>query len=157
MFDFEELFDPESVIVVDELPSRKTALRSLAESFAKSDTGPPAREIFFKLQEREREGSTVLDDLPVAIPHCRIDGYSTAKAALLKTRDEKGVDFGGARVRLILGMCFPAEATGDALEILRLVVKVFGSEGRTKDLLAADSNDELYRIFQGGLEAEASS
>ena len=157
MFDLEELFIPERVTVVDELPSRKTALRLLAESFAKTDGNLPERAIFFKMQEREREGSTVLDEVPVAIPHCRIEDCSMARAALIKTRDENGVDFGGSSVRLILGMCFPSEAIEDALGILRLVVKVLGNSDRMKELLSADTNDELYRIFHSGLIAEAAA
>ena len=157
MIDVEELFREGSVTIVDELPSRKTALRQLADNFAKIDATLPVREIFFKLEEREREGSTVLDELPVAIPHCRIESCATARAALVKTRDEQGVDFGGQSVRLILGMCFPAEAMEDALAILRLVVKVFSSQDRLSDLLAADSHEELYGVFRGALVTEAHS
>lgn len=154
MIDFKAFLSLDRVAVVDELPSRKTALHQLAELLATGNSQTTYRDIFFKLEERERQGSTVLDDSSVAIPHCRIEGCPIPIGSLLKTRASHPVDFGGDEVRLMIGMCFPQDATDEALEVLRLVVRLIEDEERLKQLLAADSSDVLFDIFSRGLLAE---
>ncbi|MCY4130291.1 MAG: PTS sugar transporter subunit IIA [Gammaproteobacteria bacterium] len=155
MVDYEAFLSIDRVAVVDELPSRKTALHQLAEYLARGAEQVSYRDIFFKLQERERQGSTVLDDLPVAIPHCRLVDCVNPIGSLLKIRHGNTVDFGGQAVRLMVGMCFPQSAAEEALEVLKLVVKLIEDEERLQLILEADSPEVLFEAFKGRLLAEA--
>lgn len=155
MVDYEAFLTLDRVAVVDELPSRKTALHQLAEYLARGAEQMSYRDIFFKLQERERQGSTVLDELPVAIPHCRIVNCPNPTGSLLKIRHGNTVDFGGQAVRLLVGMCFPESAAEEALDVLRLVVKLIEDEQRLQSILDADSPEVLFDVFYGRLLEEA--
>ena len=157
MFDYTAFLAPDRVAVVDALPSRKTALHQLAEYLAKGTPPITAREIFFKLEEREREGSTVLDELPIAIPHCRMPNCPSPLGALLKVRNGTAVAFGGQNVPLMIGMCFPEDGAEVALEVLRMIVRLLEDEQRMHELLAAASSASLYEIFRSGLLAEAAA
>lgn len=154
MFDYEAFLSLDRVALVDELPSRKTALRQLAEYLALGTEQVSYRDIFFKLQERERQGSTVLDDLPVAIPHCRLVKCAKPTGSLLKIRHGNTVDFGGQAVRLMVGMCFPQNAAEEALEVLRLVVKLIEDERRLQLMLDSESAEVLFETFQNRFLAE---
>lgn len=154
MIDFEAFLSLDRVAVVDELPSRKTALHQLAEYLARGPGSMSSREIFFKLEEREREGSTVLDELPVAIPHCRMANCPFPSASLLKIQHGNTVDFGGQDVRLMIGMCFPADDPDEALKVLRLIVRLIEDEESLQMILAADSAETVFDIFRGRLLAE---
>ncbi len=154
MIDYEAFLSLDRVAVVDELPSRKTALHQLAEYLAQG-AGSSSRDIFFKLEEREREGSTVLDDLPVAIPHCRMAKCPIPIASLLKIQHGNTVDFGGQDVRLLIGMCFPEDAAEEALKVLRLIVRLIDDERSLQLILAAGSPESVFEIFRDRLLAEA--
>lgn len=154
MVDYEAFLSLDRVAVVNELPSRKTALHQLAEYLARGGDQMSYRDIFFKLQEREHQGSTVLDDLPIAIPHCRLVNCLSPIGSLLKIQHGNTVDFGGQAVRLMVGMCFPQTAAEEALEVLRLIVKLFEDERRMQLILEADSPEALFEVFQGGLLSE---
>ena len=151
MIDIEELFCEDSVVVLDSVPSRKTALRRVAELIADQCENLEYRDVFFALEEREQQASTVLDDLPIAIPHCRLSGCTKMTAVLLKTTDESGIDFGGQTVRVIFGLCIPESATREALEILRSFVQVVGNPRRREQLLVAESSHEVFRNLSEGL------
>lgn len=155
MVDYEAFLTLDRVALVDGLPSRKTALHQLAEYLARGAEQMSSRDIFFKLQERERQGSTVLDELPVAIPHCRIVNCLNPTGSLLKIRHGNTVDFGGQAVRLLVGMCFPESAADEALDVLRLIVKLIEDERRLQSILDADSPETLFDVFHGGLIEEA--
>lgn len=155
MIDYESFLSLDRVAVVEELPSRKTALHQLAEYLARSADSMSYRDIFFKLQERERQGSTVLDELPVAIPHCRMANCTFPSASLLKLQHGNAVDFGGHDVRLMIGMCFPEDGAEEALEVLRLIVRLIEDEQCLQMILAADSAETVFDIFRGRLLAEA--
>ena len=154
MLDYEAFLALDRVALVDELPSRKTALHQLAAYLALGAEQVSYRDIFFKLQERERQGSTVLDDLPVAIPHCRLVKCAKATGSLLKIRHGNTVDFGGQAVRLMVGMCFPQNAAEEALEVLRLVVKLIEDERRLQLMLETESAEVLFETFQNRFLAE---
>ena len=153
--DYEAFLSLDRVAIVDELPSRKTALHQLAEYLARGAGSMSSREIFFKLEERERQGSTVLDELPVAIPHCRIANCPFPTASLIKIQHGNAVDFGGQDVRLMIGMCFPEDAADEALKVLRLIVRLIEDERSLQLILLADSPESVFEIFRDRLLAEA--
>lgn len=155
MVDYEAFLSRDRVAIVDALPSRKTALHQLAEHLAHGSDQLSYREIFFKLQERERQGSTVLDELPVAIPHCRLASCPATIGSLLKIRRGNAVDFGGQDVQLLIGMCFPQDATEEALDVLRLVVRIIEDERSLQAILAAETPEELFEVFHSRILAEA--
>ena len=155
MVDYEAFITLDRVAVVDALPSRKTALHQLAESLAHGIEKVSYRDIFFKLQERERQGSTVLDELPVAIPHCRLANCRSPFGSLLKIRHGNTVEFSGQNVRLLVGMCFPQDAPEEALEVLRTVVRLIEDERCLQSILAAESSDVVFELFRSRFLAEA--
>ena len=154
MVDYEAFIARDRVTVVDALPSRKTALHQLAELLARGTERLSYRDIFFKLQERERQASTVLDELPVAIPHCRLAKCPLPIGSLMKIRQGNSVDFGGQDVQLLIGMCFPHDAEAEALSVLRTIVRLIEDERCLKSILAAESPDVLFDLFRTRLSAE---
>ena len=157
MTDYDAFLSLDRVAMVNELPSRKTALHQLAEYLAQGHELMSHREIFFGLQERERQGSTVLDELPIAIPHCRLSKCPFPIGSLLKIHHGNTVDFGGHDVQLMIGMCFPQDAAEEALEVLRLIVRLIEDDQSRQSILAADTPKVLFENFREKLLVEAQS
>ena len=153
--DYKAFLSLDRVAVVDELPSRKTALHQLAESLARGHASLSYREVFFKLEEREREGSTVLDEFPIAIPHCRMPNCPSPIGSLLKLPQGHSVDFGGQDVQLAIGMCFPLDGSEEALAVLRLIVRLLDDEHTRQSILATDSREVLFESFRDRFLVEA--
>lgn len=147
MIDHDDLLSRARVKVVDDIPSRKAALQELAVLLS-AETDETARDIYFRLQEREKEGSTALGEIPVAIPHCRSEKCETPSIAVLKSRNSQSVSFEDDDVRILVAMRFPDGDPDAALKILQLVVTVVESEGCLENLLGADSSESLFEIFE---------
>ncbi|MBI1195195.1 MAG: PTS sugar transporter subunit IIA [Gammaproteobacteria bacterium] len=133
-----------------EISSKKRALEILSELLAVDGSSLSATEIFFCLLERERLGSTGLGH-GVGIPHGRIKGLTTAKAALLCL--QRGVDYDSVvdnqPVDIIMALLFPEECSDQHLNILANVAKLFHDEERCARIRAATTPDLVYEELLG--------
>ena len=82
----EQLISPDSVLCNAHARSKKYSLEILSELLANPNPDIASEEIFAKLIERERLGSTSLDK-GIAFPHCRISSVLNNCGALIKLSD----------------------------------------------------------------------
>lgn len=133
-----------------EVSSKKRALEVLSELLASDTKGLSATEIFTCLLERERLGSTGLGH-GVGIPHGRIKGLETAKAALLCL--QRGIDYDSVAdnqpVNIILALLFPEECSDQHLNILANVARLFHDEDRCARIRAATNPDVIFDELLG--------
>ena len=151
MIDFADLLPVERVLIEPDISTRKVALRSLARMLADGCDALGYREIFFGLEERETQASTVLDEVPVAIPHWRSDQCSKPVAALLLVDSDQGMIFGEDRVKLFFSLCVPNSDPSLALKILQRVVVLVADKTRRERLLSQHDPVELHRLFQDSM------
>ncbi len=79
------LLTPARIIIFDDAVSRQEIFERLARA-VRPDDPLHWRPIVAKLQEREKTGSTFLNE-GIALPHARIDGLSSPQIALAVTRE----------------------------------------------------------------------
>lgn len=150
MIDFATLVPTENVCILNEVPSRKGVLESLAELIAQNPSFEQ-RDIAEALLDREQLGSTALEDSGTAIPHCRIGNCSEPIGALLLVKS--GVKFGPEMVDIVFALVVPQEATQEHLNILSFVARSFMQSEHLSQLRIAQTNEELYDKFQGQMRA----
>nr|WP_321445882.1 PTS IIA-like nitrogen regulatory protein PtsN [uncultured Cohaesibacter sp.] len=149
-----DLLAPESIIPLLKASSKKQVIQELSERAAKL-TGLPQRQIFEKLLQRERLGSTGVGH-GVAIPHGkladldRIQGIFALldKPVNFEAMDDKPVDI----VFLLLA---PEGAGADHLKALARIARVLRSEATLKKLRAASESDEIRAVLSGVQESDA--
>jgi len=129
--------------------SKEDVLKQLAGLAVKSEktTGISEEDIFMKLQEREKQGSTGFGG-EIAIPHARIKGME--EFLLYIVTDRKGVEFDSLdkkKVRLIFVILGPEEAVNEHLQILASLSRAMSQERVKKEILGATSESALVETF----------
>ena len=146
MIDFEQILKPETVEIIERCESRKSILERASSLLSQNREELDRRGLLEKFIEREELGSTALDDSEIAIPHCRHERCTTPSAALLRV--DTAVPFGREeRVKLVVALVVPAEASKDHLDILRTVALVCSASSNLSQLLAVPSSWDLYKTF----------
>lgn len=104
--------------------SRKDALQSLSQLLAAGPTGLTASEIYERLNDRERLGSTCLGN-EVAIPHAHDAQLDRPSGALLLLREPVEFDApDGAEVSVLLGVMLPPGAGEQELAALASALRL---------------------------------
>lgn len=143
----ELLRGPDSVLCNVSVRSKKHCLEVLGELLGKSNPEMPHEEIFSKLIERERLGSTGLGN-GVAFPHCRFEGIDRSSAALLKLSEPVEFDsLDGEPVDLVFGLMVPAEITDGHREEITRVTELLNDVAVQARLRAAESKEMLYEAL----------
>lgn len=146
MIDFNSILPQCRVEFVKDCKSRKSALASAARLLAGSDDAQNSSDVLQALIEREELGSTALDESGVALPHCRLNGCTVPRAALLRLNST--VKFGPEwDISMIVALAVPSEATNEHLQILQAVARIFGSSRRTSQLMACTDEEQLHQQF----------
>ncbi len=143
----DELLKESRISLDDSVASKKKALERLAELLAEAGKPPAAAQIYEKLLERERLGSTGMSH-GVAIPHARIAGLKQPRGAFLRL--EHGVDFDaldGKPVDLLLGLLVPEEATDEHLALLAELASLFSGHRFSSGIRAAPGSEEVMHLF----------
>jgi PTS system nitrogen regulatory IIA component len=143
----ERILKPENVLCNVSARSKKHCLEILSEILASSSPGIPHDEVFEKLCERERLGSTGLGG-GVAFPHCRFAGIEEANGALLKLSE--AVEFespDGVPVDLIFGLMVPEQITDSHREEIAYISRLLNDVAVQAHLRAASTTTELYDAF----------
>jgi len=128
--------------------SKKRALETIATLIAGSDDSA----LFDRLNERERLGSTGIGE-GIAIPHCRLRGSNTVRAALVTLRapiefeaiDDRPVD-------ILFALVVPEDATGEHLAMLARLAELFSSATFRTRIRDCHSDEELHRTMLSAWE-----
>jgi PTS system nitrogen regulatory IIA component len=127
------------------LDNKKKVFETLAGQLAdavKPSTGISINEILLKLLERERLGSTVIDN-GLAIPHARTDKLSQAKGALLILNEP--VEFDDAKhgpVSVVFGLIIPDAQCEAHIDHLRDIASLAQNE-TTMHILSHTNDTEV--------------
>lgn len=130
-----------------QIHDKTDALRVLSELLAPAlDCLPEAVEQL--LMERERLQSTGIGD-GVAIPHTSVEAAACRAAALVLCPG--GVPFeaiDGGRVKIVLGVVGPKDATGEHLRVLARISRVLRDEATRDALAKAPSPADAFRVLE---------
>ena len=143
-----------NISVADEASSKKRVLEQAARLLAASAEEPSAEQIFERLLERERLGSTGLAG-GVALPHARMPGVTASRGAFLRLAEPVEFDaLDGTPVDLVFALLVPEEATDEHLQLLAQLAGMFNDAGLRDRLREADAEDALA-ILTGKSAANA--
>jgi len=144
--DIDDLLGEESILPALKARSKRQALQKLSEHAARL-TGMPERDIFQRLMERERLGTTGVGQ-GVAIPHAKLDGLARITGSL--ARAETSIDFDSvdaAPVDLVFLLLAPQQAGADHLKALARVSRLLRDRAFCDKLRGAANADALHALL----------
>lgn len=142
------LLSPASISIAEAASSKKRVLEQAAQLLAAGQGEPTAEQVFERLLERERLGSTGLAG-GVALPHARMAGTTTSHGAFLRLAEPVEFDaLDGQPVDLVFALLVPEEATEEHLRLLGNLAAMFNDEDIRQRLREADA-DEALQILTG--------
>jgi mannitol/fructose-specific phosphotransferase system IIA component (Ntr-type) len=147
----EPLTRPELIFPALSGADGEAVLCSLAEGVAAAGAVPDAGELFQKLVERERLGSTAVGG-GVAIPHCKLRGLGRAVVAV--GRVEPGIDFGapdGLPVRAFFLVASPVDTPAEHLQMLSRVSRWIKTGQNVERLLSLRDRESIQELLAGGV------
>ncbi len=125
--------------------SKKRVLENITQFICEDKPSLNARELFDRLIERERLGSTGLGN-GIAIPHCRISNCRHVTGCLVTL--EQPIDFDaidGENVDLLFVLIVPQEAQEEHLNVLATLAQLFNMPEYCQSLRSAKDNQALYQ------------
>ena len=138
------ILTPERTLCGAQGLSKKRALETVSQFICQDVLSLNSDDVFNKLIERERLGSTGLGK-GIAIPHCRIDNCSQITGSLIKL--ENRVDFDAPDndpVDLLFVLLVPDEAHDEHLTALATLAELFSNDEYIDRLRQANTNEALY-------------
>jgi PTS system nitrogen regulatory IIA component len=142
--DIKRLLAPDRVICMSDISSKKRLLEKLSALLGLGTTNQDNGDIFNRLIERERLGTTGLGQ-GVALPHGRIDNLDQAIGAFIKL--DHGVDFDSIDRKpadLIFALLVPEKHTEEHLQILAALAGMFSNPAFRDDLRTCHTDDEVF-------------
>lgn len=135
--------------------SKKRALEEAAQQLGACPSAPKPEQIFERLLERERLGSTGLAN-GVALPHARMSGIDRAYGVFLRLAAPVDFDaLDGQPVDLLFALLVPEEATGEHLNLLAALARLFSDATLCERLRSSqDPADTAMLITQGDHAAQ---
>jgi len=109
-------------------------------------------EIFEKLIERERLGSTGLGK-GIALPHARITHLEQAQAVFIRLQD--GIDFDSVDnqpVDLIVALLVPVDANEQHLKILAGLAGFFNNDDNCKKIREISDHQQIIDLITDSIE-----
>jgi PTS system nitrogen regulatory IIA component len=147
------LLAPDRIFTDTDITSKKRLLEFLAEK-ASEAIELSQTEIFNKLLERERLGSTGLGQ-GFAVPHARLDNLQHTHACFAKLGTPVNYDaMDHQPVDLIFAIFLPEASTEEHLRILAALAKIFSQPAITHKIRNCNDASEIIRIIE---QAEQSS
>lgn len=144
-----QLIAPDRVICLPEISSKKRLLEKLSQLLAQGALGLNHGDIFNRLIERERLGSTGLGH-GVALPHGRIAHLEQTVGAFIKL--EKSIDFDstdGQPTDLLFALLVPELHTEEHLQILAALAGMFSNIEFCNQIRHCNNDEELFRHLSG--------
>jgi len=144
--DIDDLLGPQSVLPALKARSKRQALEKLA-GHAERLTGQSSREIFARLMEREKLGTTGVGQ-GVAIPHAKLPGLGGITGIF--ARVETPIDFDSvdaAPVDLLVLLLAPEKSGADHLKALARVSRLLRDRAFCEKLRGAENADALHALL----------
>lgn len=140
------MLDPSRIVVVNDALAKRDVLRRLAQVIA-PDAGTDATRLLDLLEERERQGSTFLNE-GIALPHARVPALTVPHAALALTHG--GVlDVPTARpIEAVFMLLSPAENAGTHLQALAVAGRAFQNRDLVRQLREARSAEQAFNVLR---------
>ena len=138
-----DLLRPDSLLLQQQIGSKKRALEVLSTALGNGLETADSRALLDLLTARERLGSTGLGG-GVAIPHCRVPDETHSSAAILTLA--KGVDFDavdGQPVDVFVALAVPSEAEDIHLQYLKELAEILDSPEHLKTLRTSRQPESL--------------
>ena len=143
-----------SISVSDPASSKKRVLEQAARLLAGTADEPEAEQIFERLLERERLGSTGLAG-GVALPHARMPGIENSRGAFLQLAQAVEFDaLDGSPVDLVFALLVPENANEEHLQLLAKLAGMFNEEELRERLRVAEA-EEAIAILTGNSSSHA--
>ena len=149
MINFRHLVSPECVILQLEKTEHEEVVLEMIGHLA--EIGKIASKDCYRysqaVMERESQSGTGLGS-GIAIPHARVPGLKEEVAVF--GRSEEGVDFESPDQGLVYHICLllvPEEGAPNHLQILRELAKVFSQPELRKEILAAQTTEEISNLL----------
>lgn len=143
----EDFINTERVSCSNTATSKKRALQSLGELLAQSTPELSSDDVFDKLLERERLGSTGLGH-GIALPHARVNGIDTAYGAFIQLGTSVDFDaIDNQPVDLIFGLLVPESATKEHLQLLAHLASMFSNAEFCEKLRQATQPSEVMQLI----------
>ena len=138
--------------------SKKRILEEVAGLLAATAAGLTREQVFDKLLERERLGSTGLGQ-GIALPHARMKGVTGSHGALVRLR--QGVDFDAIDAKpvdIVVGLLVPEQATDEHLQLLASLAARFSDPTYCDRIRQAPDPAAVLELFrQAGGDMAASA
>ena len=155
--DLNRLITPERVICLTDINSKKRLLEKLSQLLGQGAPGYDPADIFNKLIERERLGSTGLGH-GVALPHGRLGDNQETIGAFIKL--DKGIDFDSPDhlpTDLHFALLVPEHHTDEHLQILASLAGMFSDTDFCTSLRECQSDEELFKCLSGWTQTSQAS
>ena len=137
------ILDRSGVSVANTASSKKRILEQAARLLARDAEEPTTEQIFERLLERERLGSTGLAG-GVALPHARMPGIDDSRGAFMRLTDPVEFDaLDGRPVDLVFALLVPEDATDEHLQLLAKLAATFNDDEVRQRLRDADAEQAL--------------
>ena len=129
--------------------SKKRAIEEAARQLGACPSTPEPEQIFERLLERERLGSTGLAN-GVALPHARMAGLERAWGVFLRLATPVDFDaLDGQPVDLIFALLVPEDATDEHLGLLAELAKLFSDAALCEQLRQCTAPADAARLITG--------
>ncbi len=154
----EELIKEEQISLDDPAASKKKVLEHLARLLSREGKPPSSEQIYEKLLERERLGSTGMGH-GVALPHARVAGLKQPRGAFLRLAEPVEFDaLDEGPVDLVFGLLVPDDEVEEHLALLGELARLFGDSGTLERIRQARTAAEvLYILYPHPLPDAATS
>lgn len=151
------LLHTERITLDHSTSSKKRVLEQAAELLAAGLEEPTTEQIFERLLERERLGSTGLAG-GVALPHARVAGITEARGAFLRmTTAVEFESLDDQPVDLVFALLVPQDATDEHLQLLAKLAELFGNPEKRGQLRRAEHPETVIRLLCGPDDDHAES
>lgn len=148
-----QLLATERIMTQAKVSSKKKLLEFIAERAAES-LNLPQSDIYHKLLDRERLGSTGLGH-GFAVPHARLKDLDSAHGCLVSLEEAINYDaIDHEKVDLIFVLLIPEESTDEHLKILASLARLFSQKTLTDKIRNSHSPVEILdTISQAELDS----
>ena len=155
--DLKQLISPDRVICLPDISSKKRLLEKIGQLLAQGAPELNHRDIFNRLIERERLGSTGLGH-GVALPHGRIARLDKTVGAFIKLDRPTHFDStDGQPTDLLFALLVPEFHTEEHLQILAALAGMFSNPDFCNTLRQCKTDAELFRQLSGWEQMSAAS
>lgn len=148
----ENFLNSDTVATDVDIQSKKRLLEVIAELLSGQNPQLDVIEIFEKLIERERLGSTGLGK-GIALPHARITNLEQAQAVFIRLQD--GIDFDSVDnqpVDLVVALLVPVDANEQHLKILAGLAGFFNNDDNCKKIREISDHQQIIDLITDTIE-----